>query len=202
MPANNQTLTAQWTAETYNVTFDSNGGSTPDPGSITVTYDDTYGTLPTVDRTGHTFEGWFTESIGGSRVLSDTTVNITEDQTLYAQWTAETHEITFEFASARGSFVTTSASISTSGQAKTDEIVHIIVSTNAGFTVDKIIISSPPSGETTILVDVNITNLDTVSSTTNNLNLQFVEIDDQGRIVYSFTMHSDEIRIIVIFKTE
>ena len=57
MPANNITYYAQWTANNYTVTFNPNGGAVSTT-SKTVTYDSTYGTLPTPTRTGYTFLGW------------------------------------------------------------------------------------------------------------------------------------------------
>ena len=83
----NTTFTAQWTANTYTVSFDPNGGNQPSFTSKTVTYDSTYGTLPTVSRSNHTFNGWFTASSGGTRIFTSTVVKITSAQTLYAQWT-------------------------------------------------------------------------------------------------------------------
>ena len=80
------TLTARWKANTYTVTFNPNGG-TVSQTSTTVTYDSTYGTLPTPTRTGYTFEGWFTAASGGTQITSDTIVKITSTQTLYAHWT-------------------------------------------------------------------------------------------------------------------
>ena len=50
---------ASWTANKYTVTFNGNGGSVS-PGSKQVTYDSTYGTLPTPTRTGYIFIGWYT----------------------------------------------------------------------------------------------------------------------------------------------
>jgi uncharacterized repeat protein (TIGR02543 family) len=90
----NTTLYAQWTANTYTVTFDGNGGDTPSPTSKSVTYASTYGTLATVTRTGYTFNGWFTATSGGTQVTSASTVAITAAQTLYAQWTAASATIT------------------------------------------------------------------------------------------------------------
>jgi uncharacterized repeat protein (TIGR02543 family) len=72
---------------TYTVTFDPNGGDTPEPGSKQVTYDSDYGMLATVSRTGYTFNGWFTAPSGGTPVTSATTVTIASDHTLFAQWT-------------------------------------------------------------------------------------------------------------------
>jgi len=90
-----QTLYAQWSASSYTVAFDANGGGTPSPASILVTYGSAYGTLATVTRTGYTFNGWFTATSGGTQVTSATTVAITANQTLYAQWTANTYAVTF-----------------------------------------------------------------------------------------------------------
>lgn len=53
----NLTLTANWTANTYTVTFNPNGGSVS-PTTKTVTYDSAYGDLPTPTKTGHTFKAW------------------------------------------------------------------------------------------------------------------------------------------------
>jgi predicted ribosomally synthesized peptide with SipW-like signal peptide/uncharacterized repeat protein (TIGR02543 family) len=98
MPLNGATLTAQWTANQYTITFDPNGGGTPVPTTKQVTYGSTYGALATVTRTGYTFNGWFTASTGGTQVTSGTTVAITSAQTLYAQWTANLYTITFDSA--------------------------------------------------------------------------------------------------------
>lgn len=90
----NQTLYAWWTANTYTVTFNANGGSTS-TSSKTVTYASTYGELPTPTRTGYTFKGWFTSASGTTQITSSTKVSITAAQTLYAQWTANTYTVTF-----------------------------------------------------------------------------------------------------------
>jgi uncharacterized repeat protein (TIGR02543 family) len=84
----NQTLYAHWTANTYTVTFNANGGGTPSPASKSVTYASTYGTLATVSRSGHEFLGWFTAASGGTQITESTTVSITAAQTLYAHWKA------------------------------------------------------------------------------------------------------------------
>lgn len=47
---------------------------------------DVYGDLPTPTRTSYTFLGWFTAKNGGEQITADTPVNLTEAQTLYAQW--------------------------------------------------------------------------------------------------------------------
>jgi uncharacterized repeat protein (TIGR02543 family) len=94
----NMIVTATYTINQYTVTFDSRGGTTPSPTSTSVTYGSTYGTLPTVTSTGYTFAGWFTAATDGTLVTAGTTVSITADQTLYAQWTVITNVTSLSFA--------------------------------------------------------------------------------------------------------
>ena len=84
-PTGNVTLYAHWTAKTFTVTFDGNGG-TVSPGTKSVSYASAYGELPTPTRSGYTFLGWYTASTGGTQVTSETVANQTVDQTLYAHW--------------------------------------------------------------------------------------------------------------------
>lgn len=81
----NHTLYAQWTANTYTVRFNANGGSVT-TSSKNVTYGGTYGSLPTPTRDYYTFKGWYTAASGGTKVTSSSTVGA-ENVTLYAQWT-------------------------------------------------------------------------------------------------------------------
>ena len=87
-------LTAQWTTNKYMVTFDANGGDTPVPTTKEVTYDSPYGELATCTRTGYTFEGWWTTAKeGGVQITAGSPVRITENQTLYARWTAIEYDV-------------------------------------------------------------------------------------------------------------
>lgn len=90
-----QNLYARWSQNQYVVTFDSNGGSTPTPSTKTVTYGNEYGTLPEPTRTGYTFDGWYTERTGGTRINSNTQVTIIGNHTLYARWTGRNYVVTF-----------------------------------------------------------------------------------------------------------
>lgn len=93
-PTSNITLYAHWTANEYTITFDPNGGTCA-TASKEVTYLQTYGTLPTPTRDGHTFDGWYTEASGGTRITSSSTVNVAADDTLYAHWTIITYTIQY-----------------------------------------------------------------------------------------------------------
>ena len=85
--ASNHTLVAQWTANKYTVTFDPNGqGGTVNPTTKSVTFDTTYGTLPTPIRAGYIFIGWYTDKSVGTQVLSTTTVKTASNHSLYAHW--------------------------------------------------------------------------------------------------------------------
>ena len=84
-----QTYWAKWTAETYSVKLNTNGG-TINSGNVT-SY--TYGigaTLPTdVTRSGYTFGGWYdNEALSGDPVTA-ISAEVTGDQTYWAKWTAK-----------------------------------------------------------------------------------------------------------------
>ena len=69
----------------YTVTLDTNGGNTVDPRSILTKNDGTLSKkLPEPTCSGYTFEGWYTEANGGTKV-SDNPV-FDKDTTLYAHW--------------------------------------------------------------------------------------------------------------------
>jgi uncharacterized repeat protein (TIGR02543 family) len=86
MPETDITLYAKWTANTYTVTLDANGGAFEGELSsttVTVTFGRSYGTLPTPYKIGENFAGWYTEREGGIPVSS---VTIAENHTIYAHW--------------------------------------------------------------------------------------------------------------------
>ena len=101
------TLYAVWKANSYTATFNSNGGGTPSPSTITKTYGTQLGTLPTVSRTGYTFKGWFTQSTGGEKISTTTTMPA-NNVTYYAQWTANTYTIEYNANGGTGSTVSSS----------------------------------------------------------------------------------------------
>ncbi|MBR1386037.1 MAG: InlB B-repeat-containing protein, partial [Bacilli bacterium] len=70
--------------KTYTLTYNANGGSVS-PASKTLNEGASYGNLPTPTRSGYTFDGWFTEINGGSKVSANTLIN--GNITIYAHWT-------------------------------------------------------------------------------------------------------------------
>ncbi len=103
-------LTAQWTANTYEVTFNANGG-TVSPESTMVTFGASYDELPIPTRTGYTFVGWFTAAAGGKQVTATTTVSTANGHTLYAQWSVNGVVVTFDYAGADGNNTTLSTTV-------------------------------------------------------------------------------------------
>lgn len=83
-------LYAHWSEAKYNITLDPNGGTLANT-TYEVTYNSPYGELPTPNRAGYDFDGWFTEKDGGTKVEASTVVTAAEPHTLYAHWTAHEH---------------------------------------------------------------------------------------------------------------
>ena len=65
------------------VTFDGNGG-TPSVGSMTTT-DQKLTSLPSASQNKHSFDGWYTEKSGGTKITTDTVFSA--NTTVYAHWT-------------------------------------------------------------------------------------------------------------------
>jgi uncharacterized repeat protein (TIGR02543 family) len=70
------------------VTLNCNGGSCS-TASIRVTYNSTYGYLPTPTYKNHEFKGWYTKKSGGSKITSSTKVKKKSNHTIYAHWLNE-----------------------------------------------------------------------------------------------------------------
>ena len=84
VPADVTELTVQWTAPTYTVTLHANGGSVS-PTSVTTGADGKLASLPTPTRSSYSFNGWYTEKNGGTKVTTDTVFHA--KTTVYAHWT-------------------------------------------------------------------------------------------------------------------
>ena len=84
VPADVTELTVQWTAPTYTVTLHANGGSVS-PASVTTGADGKLASLPTPTRSSYSFNGWYTEKNGGTKVTTDTVFHA--KTTVYAHWT-------------------------------------------------------------------------------------------------------------------
>ena len=100
VPADVTALIVQWTAPTYAVTLNTNGG-TINNGNVTEYIYGVGATLPTADDmtyTGHTFKGWYdNESLTGDPV---TAIGGTEmgNKEYWAKWEINQYTITFDTA--------------------------------------------------------------------------------------------------------
>jgi uncharacterized repeat protein (TIGR02543 family) len=89
-------LYAQWTAETYTVTFDGNEWEVVWDNTKEVSYDGEYGELPIATRLWYTFTGWYTEDTAGDKVEGETRVATASNHTLYAHWDENSYNVVYE----------------------------------------------------------------------------------------------------------
>ncbi len=83
MPAENITVAAQWSINSYTVTLDPNGGRVS-PDALSVTYLTPYGSLPTPVRSDYRFDGWY---LGDDKIEPQTVMSQASPHTLTARWT-------------------------------------------------------------------------------------------------------------------
>ena len=98
MPAEDMTITAQWTLITYNITYDLANGELPTGQSNPATYNVETNTFTLINpmRSGYTFRGW----TGSNGTTPQTTVTIIQGSstgtlTYTANWTEHQYAITF-----------------------------------------------------------------------------------------------------------
>jgi prepilin-type N-terminal cleavage/methylation domain-containing protein/uncharacterized repeat protein (TIGR02543 family) len=105
------TLYAYWTANTYTVTFDQNGGN-KGTESITVTFGSAMPTITIPTKRGYDFTG-YTNSSGTKYYNADGTSartwNMTSDQTLKAGWSAKKTYVTLDKQGGSGGTETVTA---------------------------------------------------------------------------------------------
>ena len=83
------TITAHWKVNTYTVSFETGTDEEIEP--MEVTFDQPY-VIPTLERTGYKFLGWF----DGEDKVESGIWNISRNTTLVARWQARTYTVTFE----------------------------------------------------------------------------------------------------------
>jgi uncharacterized repeat protein (TIGR02543 family) len=97
-------LYAQWTANSYTVTFNANGGAGSMASQSASTAESIY--LNAFTRSGYIFTGWNTAPSGsGTSYANGASYPFTSSATLYAQWTANTDTVTFNANGGTGSMV-------------------------------------------------------------------------------------------------
>ena len=111
---NSKIVTAEWGIG-IEVTFNANHGNEPATAIRPVTVDGTYAdavdhatVVALTDRTGFTFDGWWTTpESGGEQVTAETIVTSEQAHTLYARWTPiepANHTVTFNLHGGTGNF--------------------------------------------------------------------------------------------------
>ncbi len=140
--AANVTLYAQWTINTYTVTYDGNGndgGSAPTDSSSPYNYNSTVtvAAAGTLTKTGYTFDGWNTaaDGSGTARAAASTFALGAANVTLYAQWTVipVTIGLTYKLTSWFNIAVSYDGSTIAAGEAG-DAQDRFVVSTDGGLT--------------------------------------------------------------------
>jgi uncharacterized repeat protein (TIGR02543 family) len=99
MPIANQTSVAQWSINSYVVTFDTNGGNGGATAAQTLVYNaPTALTTNGFTKTGYTFTGWNTAANGsGTPYANGASYTIGAGAvTLYAQWSINSYIVTFD----------------------------------------------------------------------------------------------------------
>ncbi len=95
MPAENTTLYAHWTINSYTITFVTNNTQTISP--ITYTFGDEIAAFETLSKEGFVFVGWFVDAGDGtaSNVKFEDITMPAQNITLHAVWTDKTYKVYF-----------------------------------------------------------------------------------------------------------
>ena len=145
--ASTSTLYARWTANTYTLTLKQHNGESD--GSATATYGAAI-TVTAPTKTGYTFNGYYTAEEGGTQIIdadghfvasvaswtnSSKQWNHTSDETLHAQWTAKSYEVTLKPNGATtGSDQTVSATYDSSMPGTTTASAALAAPSKTGYT--------------------------------------------------------------------
>ena len=78
-------------ANSYNLSLDAAGGTVPYSGKV-VSYRSQIGDLPTPERTGYTFGGWY---LGSELIAPDMVYLVVGDSTATARWTANGYTVVY-----------------------------------------------------------------------------------------------------------
>ena len=126
MPNNNVDIQAKWFLPIYIVYLNGNGFNNDENNVVNVTYTENY-SLPTLDRDGYTFDGWYTEKDGGIKFDSVGTWNTQNDITLFAHWIINQYTVT------TSSNIIEACQLSGQGSYNYDTIVTISATPNEGY---------------------------------------------------------------------
>ncbi len=137
MPAENITVTAKWTANSYEITYE--GLENADEFAKTTAH--TYGTATKIDkptRNGYTFAGWVVNGAGDPVVdLTLAADGYTAPIALKAEWTAneQNYTVVYYYENLDGEYVESRRT--TDNKAATDSPVTLTPATETGFTLNE-----------------------------------------------------------------
>lgn len=176
MPAEDRTVTAQWTLDRYTISYNlNNGTATGNPDSYTVESDAI--TLNTPTRPGYTFTGWSGTGLTGENNL---TVTIEKGSTGDRSYTAH-----WRYNGGGGSSSSPSYPVSVPDKTDHGSVTVSPKNASAGSTVT--ITVKPDSGYV----------LETISVT--DKNGSDLKLTDKGNGKYTFTMPTSKVEIKVTF---
>lgn len=96
MPSNAVTITAAITPKTYQIAYNTNGGTFDSIPADTYTFR-TGATLPTnIRKAGYTFEGWYDNSAFNGNPFTTIGTTETGDKTFWAKWNANFYTVKFD----------------------------------------------------------------------------------------------------------
>ncbi|MBQ2205303.1 MAG: InlB B-repeat-containing protein, partial [Lachnospiraceae bacterium] len=129
----NYTIYAMWTAKTYTVNYNANGGNITGQTSFEKTFGTPYtGTLANPTKTGYTFAGWYSDNNTFEKQYDKTKDDIYQEGTLtysiYAKWNPKTYTINYN---ANGGTVTPTSFTKTYDTAYAGDLAR---PTKAGYT--------------------------------------------------------------------
>ncbi len=116
MPTKDITLYAKWKAHSFNLLFDANGGTVSETSRL-VLCDTAVGALPTPQRTGYTFNGWFTSE--GKQITADSKMATAEDVKVIAKWTIIPYKVSWTDVENDGYTITVNRTASPNANATT-----------------------------------------------------------------------------------
>ena len=165
----NQKLYAHWAANQFTLTYNANGGSVSTT-SKSLTFGDSYGTLPTPTRTHYTFDGWYTAASGGTKVTADTKPTTSDNVTIYAHWTLVSYKVSwsagtgYTIAVKRTSSPNAKATTGTLSNGATiyyGDVLSVIYTASTGYSISS-------KGVTSITVVGNVTSSNIYASASLN----------------------------------
>jgi len=131
-PSSTITLHARWSANSNTVTFNNNTGSGTMESQTVVTDQPTDLNANSFTKTGYVFSGWNTAADGtGTPYANNQSVALDANLTLFAQWSAGTYTVTYNYNGANGGNGSATGSFTTGGTALT-----LPVPTRTGYTFD------------------------------------------------------------------